>query len=219
MNTKISISNPKLRKAIYEVFEGMCFFTGQQVALEDMTIDHIVPRSKGGADDVYNYVLTSRHLNAKKKAKLDIKGVEPSLYIIKLVYAPKVLKRFYKSQKVVRFRPRLYSRFKKPGVQLDLFSKEAVKERENRRYFDTVNALGGLFYSLLHKSHEDAYLANESFRLFSGCDLPSFREVFTKYNSKFDYKLAAEEDAKRMKKNIEDLNYLIMGHYAKSNNQ
>ena len=217
MNTEISISNLKLRRVIYEVFEGSCFFTGQPVAFEDMAIDHIIPRSKGGADDVYNYFVTSRHLNAKKRAKLNHKGVEPSLYIIKLVYAPKVLREFYKSRKVIRFSPRLYSRFKN-AVQLDLFSKEAVKERENRRYFDTMNALGGLFYSFIHKSREDAYRANDSFRLFSGCDLPSFREVFTKYNSKFDYKLAAQEDAKRMKKNIEDLNYLIMGHYAKSNN-
>lgn len=61
LKMKISISDLKLRKAIYEAFEGRCFYTGQPVSFEKMCIDHVVPKSKGGENNIYlalkNHVL------------------------------------------------------------------------------------------------------------------------------------------------------------------
>jgi hypothetical protein len=86
------ISNRKLRDAIYDAFEGKCFYTGQPVKKEDMVIDHIRPKDKGGKDSIFNYALTSKRLNAQKNTKVDDGMIDRMLYIVKLVYAPKVIK-------------------------------------------------------------------------------------------------------------------------------
>lgn len=45
---KLSISNPKVRKAVFEAYRKRCFFTGRPLAEEEMVIDHLVPKSRGG---------------------------------------------------------------------------------------------------------------------------------------------------------------------------
>ena len=92
MNHNYKTDDYKLREAIYKAFDGKCFYTSQEVRKEDMVIDHVVPKSKGGEDSIYNYVLTTSGVNSKKSGKIDNDGVEPILYLIKLVYAPKVLR-------------------------------------------------------------------------------------------------------------------------------
>lgn len=88
----MDISNHNLRTAIYKVFGGRCFYTGRKVSEEDMVIDHVVPKSKGGEDSPYNYVLTTKDINSSKSDKIDLDGVDPILYLIRTVYAPKVLR-------------------------------------------------------------------------------------------------------------------------------
>ena len=58
--------NPNLRKAIFEVFGGRCVATGAPLSLKNMTIDHVIPRSKGGPDNIFNYALMSSPINNKK---------------------------------------------------------------------------------------------------------------------------------------------------------
>ena len=82
----------RLRDSIYKAFGGKCFYTGQKVRKEDMVIDHVVPKSLGGEDSVYNYVLTTKSINSQKSTRVDIDGVEPILYLIRIIYAPKVLR-------------------------------------------------------------------------------------------------------------------------------
>jgi len=91
----ISISNPKLRDAIYEAFDGKCFYTGRQVPIEEMSIDHVLPKKKGGKDNIYNYVLTDKRTNFKKSANIDENRIDKMLFIIKSAYIPK-LKRILK---------------------------------------------------------------------------------------------------------------------------
>lgn len=42
------------RKLIYEKANGRCELCGRKILFEDMTIDHVIPLSMGGADEVEN---------------------------------------------------------------------------------------------------------------------------------------------------------------------
>lgn len=99
MNTSPT-TDPALREAMYKAFGGKCFYTGQNIGFEDMAIDHILPKSKGGLDIISNYALTSRHLNSKKSAKVDYSQIERMLYLVKTVYTPKVNKYLHKQKKL-----------------------------------------------------------------------------------------------------------------------
>lgn len=46
-------------------------YTGQELAYEDATIDHVTPRSRGGLDTYNNTVLTTKETNNKKGNKLN----------------------------------------------------------------------------------------------------------------------------------------------------
>ncbi len=91
MKTDYSLDDPRLRKAMLKAFDGKCFYSGQEVTSENMVIDHIVPKSKGGEDSILNYALTTKSLNSKKSDTIDKEGVAPVLYLIKMVYVPKLL--------------------------------------------------------------------------------------------------------------------------------
>ena len=88
---EISTSDAKLRKAIYIAFDGKCFYTGRDVAFEDMHIDHVRPRSRGGRDCVSNYVLTCRDINLKKGARHSEKFDDVVRELLDLIYTPRVL--------------------------------------------------------------------------------------------------------------------------------
>ena len=38
------------RRDIYNRFDGHCAYCGKSIEFDDMTIDHILPQSKGGKD-------------------------------------------------------------------------------------------------------------------------------------------------------------------------
>jgi hypothetical protein len=87
-------TNPNLRRAIYDAFNGIDIYTGLPVDIEDMHIDHIIPSSKGGPDNIFNYVLTSSGPNLKKSDKFDPQAIIPMLFFVRTSYAPKVLQKF-----------------------------------------------------------------------------------------------------------------------------
>jgi hypothetical protein len=92
------LSEPILRIAIHEAFEGRDIYTGLPLAYNEMSIDHIVPRSKQGAfdrtgqtlDNIFNYAPTTQEINNAKGAKFDHEHLQ-ILELIKNVYAPRVL--------------------------------------------------------------------------------------------------------------------------------
>lgn len=43
-----------VRRDIYNKYNGKCALCGRYILYEDMTLDHIIPLSKGGADEVEN---------------------------------------------------------------------------------------------------------------------------------------------------------------------
>ena len=54
------------KDAIYIRDGGKCQYTGKPLDKKTATIDHVLPRSRGGSDDWTNLALTSKELNGKK---------------------------------------------------------------------------------------------------------------------------------------------------------
>ncbi|MEO1480713.1 MAG: HNH endonuclease domain-containing protein [Myxococcota bacterium] len=61
-----------------EMWEGRCIFTGRKLyvsldgePINDVTIEHIVPRTHGGDDALMNLALAGGRANAQKGARLD----------------------------------------------------------------------------------------------------------------------------------------------------
>ena len=64
--TEVMLNNKYLRLAIYEVFNGKCFYTGRSISFAKMHIDHIIAKSKGGENNIENYVLCCQDINLIK---------------------------------------------------------------------------------------------------------------------------------------------------------
>ena len=54
------------RRNIFERDEQRCQYCGQRFTKQDLTIDHVMPRSRGGRDTWENLVLACIHCNLKK---------------------------------------------------------------------------------------------------------------------------------------------------------
>jgi len=92
MNHTYQTTDKRLREAMLQVFGNKCFYSGRPIENNNFEIDHIVPKSRGGEDSVYNYVLASKDINRKKRDRIDKETIAKLLYIVKIVYAPKVLR-------------------------------------------------------------------------------------------------------------------------------
>lgn len=54
------------RRIVYNRYRGKCAICGEPIAFEEMTIDHIVPASKGGGKDFANMQATCNSCNCMK---------------------------------------------------------------------------------------------------------------------------------------------------------
>lgn len=54
------------KEAIYIRDGGRCQYTGKTLDRKNATIDHILPKSRGGGDEWTNLALTSKEVNSKK---------------------------------------------------------------------------------------------------------------------------------------------------------
>ena len=57
-------------RGIWERDGGVCQYTGRKLAPHEGNIDHIVPRSRGGASSWENCVLSHRTVNERKADRL-----------------------------------------------------------------------------------------------------------------------------------------------------
>jgi 5-methylcytosine-specific restriction endonuclease McrA len=64
---------------------GIDQYTGKKLNRDDATVDHVVPRSRGGSDRWENLALTHRNINTVKGNKLN---TEAGLKLIKPPKAP-----------------------------------------------------------------------------------------------------------------------------------
>ena len=92
------VSDKVMRKAIYKTFNGKDFYTGREINIEEMVIDHVIPKALGGPDNVFNYVPTTSRINGAKSDSFDEIGAIGTLSALRIIYAPKVLREIERSQ-------------------------------------------------------------------------------------------------------------------------
>ena len=59
------------KDGIWNRDQGICQYTGKKLTKDQSTIDHVIPRSKGGGDTWTNMVVCEKELNSKKGNKLN----------------------------------------------------------------------------------------------------------------------------------------------------
>ena len=86
---KVPKKRPKLcARAIRERDGNRCQYTGRVLRPEEGSLDHVVPRSRGGKDAWENLVWSSKDVNARKGNRLP---QEAGLRLLKVPRAPKEL--------------------------------------------------------------------------------------------------------------------------------
>jgi 5-methylcytosine-specific restriction endonuclease McrA len=86
---KVPKKRPKLSsKTIWERDNGICQYTGRKLSPEEANIDHVLPRSKGGATSWENCVLADKKVNSRKADRLP---QEAGLKLSRAPQAPKEL--------------------------------------------------------------------------------------------------------------------------------
>jgi 5-methylcytosine-specific restriction endonuclease McrA len=75
-------------RGIWERDGGVCQYTGRKLAPREGNIDHVVPRSRGGATSWENCVLAHREVNSRKADRLP---QEAGLRLLRRPSAPKAL--------------------------------------------------------------------------------------------------------------------------------
>lgn len=64
--TKHGLIAPCVKRQIYGQQKGLCAYCGQHRNIKYMTVDHIMPLSKGGTDDIVNLQCTCKMCNQLK---------------------------------------------------------------------------------------------------------------------------------------------------------
>lgn len=59
------------KEAVFHRDGGKCQYTGKPLEKKNATIDHVLPKSRGGGDDWTNLALTSKELNSRKGNSLN----------------------------------------------------------------------------------------------------------------------------------------------------
>lgn len=86
---KVPKKRPKLSaKAIRERDQNRCQYTGQVLRPDEGSLDHVVPRSRGGRDTWENLVWSSKEVNQRKADRLP---EEAGLKLLTVPRAPKEL--------------------------------------------------------------------------------------------------------------------------------
>lgn len=63
--------NTKENKQLYNKYQGRCVYCGNPVTFKEATVDHRVPKSKGGGDYKYNKFLSCKTCNQYKDDQLN----------------------------------------------------------------------------------------------------------------------------------------------------
>jgi len=86
---KVPICRPRFgARAIWERDGGCCQYTGRKLAPGEGNIDHVIPRSRGGASSWENCVLSHRAVNEKKADRLP---QEAGLRLLRSPLVPRAL--------------------------------------------------------------------------------------------------------------------------------
>lgn len=86
---KVPICRPRFgARGIWERDGGICQYTGRKLRPGEGNIDHVIPRSRGGASSWSNCVLSHREVNEKKADRLP---QEAGLRLLRYPVAPRAL--------------------------------------------------------------------------------------------------------------------------------
>ncbi len=55
---------------VWNESKGLCFYCGRPVDFYSKTLDHVIPRSKGGSNEPRNLVVSCGHCNRKKDSTI-----------------------------------------------------------------------------------------------------------------------------------------------------
>lgn len=61
----------KIRKIVYEKYDGRCAYCGREIAYKDMQVDHFIPQrgwNESGSNDITNLMPSCRMCNHYKRA-------------------------------------------------------------------------------------------------------------------------------------------------------
>lgn len=64
---KMGLVRPLSRNALYEEYNGKCVYCGKSLSHSEMTLDHVIPKSKSGSHSWGNLVASCFSCNAKKR--------------------------------------------------------------------------------------------------------------------------------------------------------
>ncbi len=56
-------------KNLYDLYGGKCAYSGKKLTRDQASLDHVLPKSRGGAEHWNNYVLADKELNNRKGNK------------------------------------------------------------------------------------------------------------------------------------------------------
>lgn len=87
----VVITERRVRRAILGAYGGLDFWRQCPLELDDMCLDHVIPRSLEGPDNLFNLVPTNASMNRRKAHSYDEIAIIPVLSIIRLHYAPKIM--------------------------------------------------------------------------------------------------------------------------------
>jgi hypothetical protein len=114
---EVSLSNWFVRKAIYNAHNQNNFWNMDKLKFEDMVLDHVWPKAKGGPDNVFNLVPTSYEINATKRDHLDKQLIIPVLYIINVSFSKKAYRVLERQKQLI---------FQKEQAKLEIKKKMAI---------------------------------------------------------------------------------------------
>lgn len=86
---KVPLRRPKLTKrGIRERDKGCCQYTGRKLQPHEVTVDHVIPRCKGGGTSWENLVLSCKNVNSRKGGRTP---QEAGLRLLSNPRAPKMV--------------------------------------------------------------------------------------------------------------------------------
>lgn len=72
---KVKLQKPKLHN-LYSFFKGVCQLCGEKKNIKEMSIEHILPKSKGGDNDPVNLSMTCKTCNCRRGNLYPVKAFD-----------------------------------------------------------------------------------------------------------------------------------------------
>lgn len=142
------------RKALFKAYNAQCFWTGELLHYNDMEVDHVIPKKKGGPDNFLNYVPCKKRRNNKKvdSVKTNRKLVA-TLYYVETIFGEKLESQICRMEEKIK----RAKRKKKETLNIDDMEKEEHSELFSIFWYD---------YKKKAKENLEKHLAQDKLQAF-----------------------------------------------------